>query len=58
MDSDTIMQGVVITSLAGTGLFAIAYCIWKKYKSKSSMKQSPSMEDLTSVSSEDPESLV
>lgn len=55
MDSDNIMQGVVIASLSGIVLFGIGYCFWKNCKSKPSMKPSSSQTDLTGL--DDPEEI-
>lgn len=56
MESDTIMQGVVITAFSLCLITAVVGCVRTYLKPKVAMKQSPSMEDLTSVATEDPES--
>jgi hypothetical protein len=56
MDSDIVMQGVVITmfSLCGAGI--LVSCVRYYLTKPTSLKPSASMEDLTSVATEDPES--
>ena len=56
MDSDNIMQGTVITLFAVCIGTSIAACVRLYLKKKETLKQSPSMEDLSSVSTEDPQS--
>lgn len=58
-DVDQIMEGFVISLFVFAGLSGFAYCIrMKMRKQRSNMKQSPSMEDLTSVDTTDPQSIV
>ena len=56
-DTDTVMQATVITLFSIAGVFGLAHCI-RNYLKKHDprMKQSPSMEDLTSISTDDPQS--
>lgn len=56
MNSDDALQGIFIASFTAIGIATLVYTIWKKCKNNSGMKQSPSMEDLTSISSDDPQS--
>ena len=56
MDSDSIMQGTVITLFAVFVVSSIVGCTKVYLKKKTSLKQSASTEDLTSVGTEDPES--
>lgn len=55
MDADTILQGFVYALFGLCGASSLIYCIRLKLKEKVQMKQSPSMEDLTSVNTEDPQ---
>ena len=56
MDSDTIMQGVVISVFSLCVIGTVVSCARYYLTRKTSLKQSSSMEDLTSVGTEDPES--
>ena len=53
-NSDDILQGVFIASFSLIGLSVLSYCIRTKLKNYSKMKQSASMEDLSSVDTTDP----
>jgi hypothetical protein len=52
-DSDSILQGFLIAGFSLIGLSAISFCIRKK---RTQMVKSASMEELSSVSTEDPQS--
>lgn len=52
MEADSILQGFVYTLFSLCGASSLIYFIRMKLKNRIAMKQSPSMEDLTSV--EDP----
>lgn len=54
MESDSILQGFVYTLFSLCGASSLIYCIRMKLKSRTEMKQSSSMEDLTSIQTEDP----
>lgn len=53
-DTDTILQGVLIGGFALIGINIVVYCM-RKHRMNIMMKKSPSMEELSSVSTEDPE---
>jgi hypothetical protein len=55
MSSDEIMQGFVISLFALCGISSAVYCFRLYFKNKHTLKQSASMEDLTSISTEDPQ---
>lgn len=56
---DLIMQGFVTGLFVLVGVSGLGFCIRKYYRNRHvTLKQSPSMEDLTSVNTEDPESHV
>lgn len=56
-DSDSVMQYTVITLFSLAGVFGVAQCIRAYLRNRNPMmKQSPSMEDLTSISTDDPQS--
>lgn len=55
MASDDIMQGFVWSLFGLCGISCLGYCIRLYLKKPSTMKQSPSMEDLNSISTEDPQ---
>jgi hypothetical protein len=55
MSSDEIMQGFVISLFALCGISSAVYCFRMYLKDRPTLKQSPSMEDLTSISTEDPQ---
>lgn len=55
VDSDDILQGFLAATFVICGISAIGYCIRNRMKNQTGLKQSPSMEDLTSVSTEDPQ---
>ena len=56
-DSDSIMEATVITLFCLTGLFGVTHCIRTYLRKRNpTMKQSSSMEDLTSISTDDPQS--
>lgn len=52
--SDDVLQGIVITIFTLVGVSAFGYCIRLRMQNKSTLKQSPSMEELNSVATEDP----
>ncbi len=54
-EADNILQGVLIGSFLFIGIASFSYCIRIRMKNNSSFKQSPSMEDLNSVDTTDPE---
>jgi hypothetical protein len=54
-DADTVLQGILIGAFTCIGLSALSYCIRKRMKNRTMMKQSSSMEDLTSVDTTDPQ---
>lgn len=54
MSSDEIMEGFVITLFSLCVLSTIGACIRMKMKQHFTLKQSPSMEDLNSVGTDDP----
>ena len=56
MDSDTVMQGVVISVFSLCGLGILVSCARYYLTKPNNLKQSPSMEDLNSVATEDPAS--
>lgn len=55
MTSDEIMQGFVLTLFGLCGISSLGYCIRMYLKRSPPIKQSPSMEDLTSIQTEDPQ---
>jgi hypothetical protein len=56
MDSDTAMQGVVISVFSLCAIGTLVSCVRYYLTRSTSLKPSVSMEDLTSVATEDPES--
>jgi hypothetical protein len=52
-DTDDILQGVLIGGFAFFGLSLVYYCA-QKHRQNVTMKKSASMEELSSVSTEDP----
>ena len=55
-DADNILQGLLIGSLSFVGVITLVHCVRKRVQHRSiTMKQSPSMEDLTSVETTDPQ---
>lgn len=57
MEADELLQGFVFALFTLCGASSLMYCIRLKLKqTNSQMKQSDSMEDLTSISTEDPQS--
>ncbi len=55
MSSDEIMQGFVVSLFALCGISSALYCLRLYLKGRPALKLSPSMEDLTSVSTDDPQ---
>lgn len=53
-DADELLQGFLIGTFVLIGFSSISYCIRHRLQNKTTLKQSPSMEDLNSVSTEDP----
>ncbi len=53
-DADTIMQGMFIGLFSAITIGAIGFYIRSKKGNVATMKQSPSMEELTNIGVEDP----
>ncbi len=54
VDSDTILSGFVIAAFSFVGINVCAYFLRKRLN-RPTLKQSPSQEDLKSISVEDPQ---
>lgn len=54
MGSDEIMQGFIIILFSLCGISTVVQCIRLRMKNRLTLKQSPSMEDLNSVDTQDP----
>lgn len=52
-DSDGVLQGLLIGTFAFIGLNVVYYCV-RKHRQSVTMKKSASMEELSSVTTEDP----
>lgn len=55
METDEILQGLVYALFGFCGLGMLVNCIRTRIPRQSEIKESPSMEDLTSVSMDDPQ---
>ncbi len=55
VDTDNILQGILIGGFAFMGISTLVYCLRKK-RNEVTMKKSASTEELNSVSTDDPQS--